>query len=801
MADLEGDYIEKDKNRLKADPGTHEGFLQKRGDDLLKLWKSRFFIMAGATGSTLDYYECSEDKTKECSINTKFGSIIVIHSKITLYRQGTFLKRPYCFGITPPNSERTYLLQALSLPTREKWVEVLKSRGGLLEKELFGGYLLMGKEKGSGYSRRYFCLYKNRIEFWIKHTDEESVGSWRFGASTVCQFGSSQKAHSFSVLNTVLHGKRKIQDTKVLLLAAEDGKIKREWQKELTKLMEKRRWANRSASLDLGQLVVRHHDSMDSDDSDGGVDSEEEESVEEEGDEKKAEYDVWKDKVGALVPVTGGESVFSIQNATQIKCGFMHKKGILNSKWKKRYFVLTNDQLQYFKSVTDTECKGGILLTSESTLFREVSTTTKKNAFGVCPTKGGRKYLLYCATRSAKVEWMEAIASLITKQQKYKMLRLLRTQERLTQSTPTSPVSTKVTKIRKHRKSVSTDDRVRGLRFAASVRASPPTTQRSVSSKSTRIARSRTSPKLSIKRQLAVKRSGDPSASSVRFSSSVSTSLRNISLRASSTGHRGKNEYIDSSDEGSDSDGPLLVDAGTGGKMVIGHEQTVSRASLVFAIVPQEAASSLRFAKTIMKGWLYKRGEVNKNWKRRYVKLTNDDLCYYLNAKRNAKFKGKVVFGPETKLYSQTPEISREHAFGLLPVPGGRKYLFAAPSADVKNEWIEALAATVAESEIKVGSTTVTKTSRETSSSPQSSPRMSQIAEKGVARDSISPPKDPLPLPPNEMEMEMEQEMEMVESGVESSKPGGHLRRDFTVRNLVLPLPPTPPSLLPRVEF
>jgi PH domain len=92
----------------------------------------------------------------------------------------------------------------------------------------------------------------------------------------------------------------------------------------------------------------------------------------------------------------------------------------------------------------------------------------------------------------------------------------------------------------------------------------------------------------------------------------------------------------------------------------------------------------------VKKSFLYKRGEVNTSWKRRWFLLTSDRvLTYYKDEKPNAKALGRV---DQLDDYVLGVCGSREFALKLMPRgANGRTYFVAASSKQLMHQWIDAL--------------------------------------------------------------------------------------------------------------
>eukprot|EP00043_Microstomoeca_roanoka_P005011 m.53116 g.53116 ORF g.53116 m.53116 type:complete len:402 (+) comp12762_c0_seq3:164-1369(+) len=114
-------------------------------------------------------------------------------------------------------------------------------------------------------------------------------------------------------------------------------------------------------------------------------------------------------------------------------------------------------------------------------------------------------------------------------------------------------------------------------------------------------------------------------------------------------------------------------------------EQKPSRPSVMMAISPVElAATPHRY-----KGWLHKRGNVNKRWKLRWCILKDGNLYYFKNSQDEMARGQFSLSGYRIK---SLPKETRPFAFKLEPVSGkGRVWIFAAADENEFNTWVKDL--------------------------------------------------------------------------------------------------------------
>jgi len=88
----------------------------------------------------------------------------------------------------------------------------------------------------------------------------------------------------------------------------------------------------------------------------------------------------------------------------------MTKQGYSWRSWRKRYFVLKGNNLYYFKSQTDTEATGVVVLTPES-YARKVPDKKGRYMFGI--KTNPRLYLMYPESEAERTEWIAQLEETI----------------------------------------------------------------------------------------------------------------------------------------------------------------------------------------------------------------------------------------------------------------------------------------------------------------------------------------------------------------------------------------------------
>jgi len=100
-------------------------------------------------------------------------------------------------------------------------------------------------------------------------------------------------------------------------------------------------------------------------------------------------------------------------------CGFLRKQGHVVRNWKTRFFVISEDQLYYFTSNTQTKCKGQISLLG-CTAASTDNVESRENCFKLL-TSTGKDFILSAATPKEKKKWLDALI-LVTDELKAKKM-------------------------------------------------------------------------------------------------------------------------------------------------------------------------------------------------------------------------------------------------------------------------------------------------------------------------------------------------------------------------------------------
>lgn len=103
-------------------------------------------------------------------------------------------------------------------------------------------------------------------------------------------------------------------------------------------------------------------------------------------------------------------SVASLSNPQKV--GYLTKQGGKIKTWKRRWFVLKGDTLYYFKSPTDRDLTGSIVLEPNSYCKLDLDNKKKKNCFFSVATKL-RVYSMYSDNEQLAKEWVDLIVKAI----------------------------------------------------------------------------------------------------------------------------------------------------------------------------------------------------------------------------------------------------------------------------------------------------------------------------------------------------------------------------------------------------
>src|SRR6185369_10257249 len=86
------------------------------------------------------------------------------------------------------------------------------------------------------------------------------------------------------------------------------------------------------------------------------------------------------------------------------------KKGQINTAWKKRYFILKNDTLFYFKDADDMFHPQGVIYVNGATIDGDPKNEKSSNVFIIKSSNGKDKvHVLQAESLDEKKQWISAI--------------------------------------------------------------------------------------------------------------------------------------------------------------------------------------------------------------------------------------------------------------------------------------------------------------------------------------------------------------------------------------------------------
>ena len=123
-------------------------------------------------------------------------------------------------------------------------------------------------------------------------------------------------------------------------------------------------------------------------------------------------------RAGALpVPPSLVEVLQAPQPRWQGHCGWLHKQGLVNTAWKRRFFRISNGSLLWFEEETDAESsrkpKGSLSLAgAEIQEGRPFSSEFGRFPLKLTPAKGAMR-VLEAASKKERTQWIEALSEAV----------------------------------------------------------------------------------------------------------------------------------------------------------------------------------------------------------------------------------------------------------------------------------------------------------------------------------------------------------------------------------------------------
>jgi len=154
-----------------AAPCLKEGFLSKVGS-FVKSWKPRYFRL---TPGRLSYYSNGEAGA------SRLGSILLPQAMLAVFASDVFPTHDFCFGVTPADGERQYILEADTASHRAEWLRALaepvRQRLRAHRDSVREGWLVKRGSVVRNFKRRYFVLRHGSLVYQAHFTDVALLGT------------------------------------------------------------------------------------------------------------------------------------------------------------------------------------------------------------------------------------------------------------------------------------------------------------------------------------------------------------------------------------------------------------------------------------------------------------------------------------------------------------------------------------------------------------------------------------------------------------------------------------------------
>jgi hypothetical protein len=129
-----------------------------------------------------------------------------------------------------------------------------------------------------------------------------------------------------------------------------------------------------------------------------------------------------------MASVSSSVSVASL--GTPTKSGYLTKQGRKFKTWRRRWFVLKNDALWYFKTPTDGDKKGVIYLepTSICKIEQDLKKKSKEKITFFSVSTSIRKCLIYADDESEAKVWIKLINQAIEEKKRGSSIQMIQDQ-------------------------------------------------------------------------------------------------------------------------------------------------------------------------------------------------------------------------------------------------------------------------------------------------------------------------------------------------------------------------------------
>lgn len=143
-----------------------EGFMNKMGGSY-KSWKTRYFRLLPGR---LNYYKDGEG-------GDRMGTILLCGATLSVFSPQTHQGHDICFGITPVDLQREYIIEADNISDRTAWLEAIKphTKCGMQYNKWSTkeGYMVKLGGKVKNWKTRYFIYHQHseEIRYYPDHLD------------------------------------------------------------------------------------------------------------------------------------------------------------------------------------------------------------------------------------------------------------------------------------------------------------------------------------------------------------------------------------------------------------------------------------------------------------------------------------------------------------------------------------------------------------------------------------------------------------------------------------------------------
>jgi len=314
----------------------------------MKGWKQRFFSISRDRPGLLEYFEDAKCETLLDSLPTS-GGVITVKTTVS----GNKGKYKWLFFFAPKGNtkkNKSYPLAAATQEEQQHWVSVLQDHGCLIVRPIKKGTLIKANRGDKKWAQRHVVLYKDKLTFYKHENDEDPAGELMLPPD----------AQLVTVQRPAAEGLPAGADLVISVLSDQDEGSRTHY---------------------FGFV-------------------------------SKASFDSW---MTALVEVQAGKKS-APRFVGSLREGYLLKMGRTSAIWNKRYFVLTNENLTYYKKKADMAPAGQVLLPAGA--FMQTQQWVEDNnreVFVLRSTEdeGEKTYRLSGDSSTELKEWVDHIRSVV----------------------------------------------------------------------------------------------------------------------------------------------------------------------------------------------------------------------------------------------------------------------------------------------------------------------------------------------------------------------------------------------------